>query len=61
VFKKEALEEIRLQEEEWVKGPLGESLRKTKERKPEFMANSKFPIKRIYTPLDFGRGEFRLP
>jgi len=58
VFKKEALDGIRLLEKEWVQGPLGESLQKTKERKAEFMANSKFPIKRVYTPLDLEEMKF---
>lgn len=58
MYKKEALEEMKVKQEEWVKGPLGESLKKNKERKANFLANSKFPVKRLYTPLDLEEVKF---
>lgn len=53
-----SIKEIKLAHEKWLKGPVAEYLRKSKERKDEFISNSRFPIKKIYTPLDLEEIKF---
>ncbi len=42
----------------WESGALAAVLRRTPERKQEFLSEANIPIKRIYTPLDVPAGEY---